>query len=70
MEAETVGWLLAIAIFFYHNAPGDQQHFVEHEMSLMTPEQREALAQMQAANAAMAKASAPGMNTPPAPPAG
>ncbi len=70
MEAETVGWLLAIAIFFYLNYPGVQQHFVEHEMSLMTPEQREALAQMQAANAAMAKASAPGMNTPPAPPAG
>lgn len=70
MEAETVGWLLAIAIFFYLNYPGVQQHFVEHEMSLMTPEQREALAQMQAANAAMARASAPGMKTPPAPPAG
>ena len=75
MEAETVGWLLAIAIFFYLNYPGVQQHFINHEMELMTPEQRAALAQMQAANAAMAAAStAPGMTppastAPPAPPA-
>ena len=31
MESETVGWLLAIAIFFYLNYPGVQKHFMEHE---------------------------------------
>ena len=36
-EAETVGWFLAIAIFFYLNYPGVQAQFVEHELSLMTP---------------------------------
>lgn len=67
LEAEFVPMFIALLIFFYLNYPGVQQHFVDHEMSLMTPEQRAALEQMQAANAAMAKASAPGMK-PPAPP--
>jgi hypothetical protein len=76
LEAEFVPLFLATLIFFYLNYPGVQKHFVDHEMELMTPEQRAALAQMQAANAAMAAAStAPGMTsptnpTPPAPPAG
>src|SRR5215212_7535306 len=59
MESEFVGMFLALVIFMYLNYPGVQQHFVEHEMSLMTPEQRTALAQMQSAQAAMAAASKP-----------
>jgi hypothetical protein len=58
LEAEFVPILLSMLIFFYLNYPGVQQQFVDHEMELMTPEQRAALAQMQAANAAMAQASA------------
>ena len=58
MEAETVGWLLAIAIFFYLNYPGVRNVFVEHEMSMLTPEQRKAMEQMQAAQMAMAQATA------------
>ena len=68
MEAEFVPILIATLIFFYLNYPGVQQHFVEHEMSLMTPEQRAALEQMQAANAAMAAASAPKPPTTPTTP--
>ncbi len=65
IEAESFVWLLAIAIFFYLNYPGVQKHFVDHEMSLLTPEQRAAMDQVQAANAAAAAA----MAKPPAPPA-
>src|SRR6186713_1110054 len=43
MEAESVGWLLAIGIFFYLNYPGVRDQFVQHELSLMTPEQRAAM---------------------------
>jgi hypothetical protein len=68
MEEEFGVMFLALIIFMYLNYPGVQQHFVEHEMSLMTPEQRAALAQMQAANAAMAAASKPGATPPAAPP--
>jgi hypothetical protein len=68
MEAETVGWLLAIGIFFYLNYPGVQKHFIDHEMELLTPEQRAAMANVQAANAAAAAAMA-NPPTPPAPPA-
>ena len=58
MEAETVPWLLAGAIFFYLSYPGVQQQFMEHELSLMTPAQRAAFEQMRAANAAMMQAQA------------
>ena len=34
MEAESVGWLLAIGIFFYLNYPGVRDQFVQHELSL------------------------------------
>jgi len=73
MEAETVGWLLAIAIFFYLNYPGVRDQFVQHELSLMTPAQRAAAEQMQAAQTAMMQASAAPAptappTTPPAPP--
>ncbi|MFL5674222.1 MAG: hypothetical protein ACJ779_04400 [Chloroflexota bacterium] len=74
MESETVGWLLAIAIFFYLNYPGVRDQFVAKEMSLLTPEQRLAMEKMQAAQAEMARASGaaqPGVSAPPpaAPPA-
>jgi hypothetical protein len=65
VEAETAPMLLAVIIFFYLNYPGVQKHFVDREMSLMTPEQRAALEQMQAANAAMASATAAAQQTPP-----
>jgi hypothetical protein len=64
MEAETVGWLLAIAIYMYLNYPGVRDQFMKHEMDLLTPEQRAAMENLQKANAAAASA----MNTP-APPA-
>ncbi len=79
VEAESVPWLLALLIYMYLNYPGVRDHFVEKEMSLLTPEQRTALAQVQAANEAAAKAmatpAAPAQapaaptQTPPAPPA-
>jgi hypothetical protein len=70
MEAETIGWLLAIAIFMYLNYPGVRNLFMEHEMSLLTPEQRAAVERAQAANVAAAQAmQSPGSTTPPAPPA-
>ena len=56
MEAETVPWLLAGAIFLYLSYPGVQQQFVEHELSLMTPAQRAAVRADAAANAAMLQA--------------
>ena len=81
-ESELVGWLLAIGIFFYLNYPGVRNTFMEHELGLLTPEQRAAFEQMQAAQMAMAQASmAPAAATaapaaapapvapPPAPPA-
>src|SRR6476659_3663601 len=40
LEAEFVPMFIALLIFFYLNYPGVQQHFIDHEMSLMTPEQR------------------------------
>src|SRR3954451_2724734 len=77
LEEEFIGMFIALLIFMYLNYPGVQQQFVEHEMSLMTPEQRAAVAQMQTAQAAMTAASRPGATpgatpppAPPAPPAG
>ena len=57
-ESEMVGWLLAIGIFFYLNYPGVRNVFMEHEMSLLTPEQRAAMEKMQAAQEEMMRASA------------
>jgi hypothetical protein len=68
MEAETVGWLLAIAIFFYLNYPGVQQQFMDHELSLLTPEQRAAVERAQAANVEAARAMSTPSSTPPPPP--
>ena len=74
VEAETIAWLLAIAIFFYLNYPGVRDVFMKHELDLMTPEQRAAAEKMQAAQMEMARASAAAAPaapapTPPAPPA-
>ena len=73
VEAESIPWLLAGAIFFYLNYPGVRDRFIENEMSMLTPEQRNALEQLQAANAAAAQAMAtpaslPASTPPPAAP--
>lgn len=60
-EAETIPWLLAGAIYLYLSYPGVQQAFVNNEMSRLTPEQRAAIEQLEAANAAAGAKSAPGM---------
>jgi hypothetical protein len=67
VENETIPWLLAGAIFLYLSYPGVQKAFYDHEMALMTPEQRAAYDQMQAAQAAMAQATY-SRPAPPAPP--
>jgi hypothetical protein len=81
MESETVGWFLAIVIFMYLNYPGVRAQFEAKEMSLLTPEQKAALEQMQAAQlqmqaatvasqqSAASAASAPTPPPPAAPPA-
>jgi hypothetical protein len=70
IEAESIPWLLAGAIFFYLNYPGVRDRFIDSEMSRLTPEQRAALEQVQAANMAAAQAMAkpaapPPSSTPP-----
>jgi hypothetical protein len=69
MESETIGWLLAILIFMYLNYPGVRNQFMEHELSLLTPEQRAAVEQAQAAQLAAARAMQTPSTPPPAPPA-
>ena len=64
IEAETIPWLLAGVIYFYLNYPGVRNHFVESEMSRLTPEQKKAMEDLAAANAAAAQA----MAAPKAPP--
>ncbi len=56
VEASTIPWLLAGAIFLYLSYPGVQKQFYDSEVSRMTPEQRAAFEQMQTAQMAMAKA--------------
>jgi hypothetical protein len=60
VEAQSIPWLLAGAIYLYLNYPGVQKHFMDSELSRMTPEQRVALEQLQAANMAAARAGVPG----------
>ena len=60
VEAQSIPWLLAGAIYLYLNYPGVQKHFMDSELSRMTPEQRAALEQLQAANMAAARAGVPG----------
>jgi hypothetical protein len=74
-EFETVGWLLSIIIFFYLNYPGVRDQFIAHERAMLTPEQKAAMDNLAAANAAaaaaMAKPAPQGQGTPPtSPPAG
>ncbi len=80
LEAEFAPMFIAFVMFFYLNYPGVRDEFMKHELALMTPEQRKAAEQMQAAQIAMAQASmasaapapaapAPAPTTPPAPPA-
>ena len=57
--------VFSIIIFFYLNYPGVRNAFMEHELSLMTPEQRAAVEQMQAAQVAMAQASTAPARPPP-----
>src|SRR5262245_39575721 len=54
LEAESLPLFLAFVIFMYLNYPGVRDRFVETEMALLTPEQRAAMQQLQAANAAAA----------------
>ncbi len=67
MESETIGWLLAILIFMYLNYPGVRNQFMEHELSLLTPEQRAAVEKAQAAQLAAAEAMRTASTTPPPP---
>ena len=72
VESEFVAMFIAIIVFMYLNYPGVRDQFMEHEMSLLTPEQRAALEKAQAANAAAAQAMTaptPPPAAPPAPPA-
>jgi hypothetical protein len=50
-EAQTIPWFLALVIFLYLSYPGVQKPFVENELSKLTPEQKAAMEQLQAANA-------------------
>ena len=59
-EAQTIPWLLAGFIFLYLSYPGVQRPFIDNEMSKLTPEQKTALEQLSAANAAAGDKNAPG----------
>jgi hypothetical protein len=54
VEAESMPIFLAFIIYLYLNYPGVRNHFYEAELSRMTPEQRAAIQQLNAANAAAA----------------
>src|SRR4029079_9001961 len=64
IEAESIPWFLAIVILMYLNYPGVQKQFIDHEMSLLTPEQRAAMEKLQQANMAAAAAMAPAAAAP------
>ena len=77
IEAESIPWFLALVIYMYLNYPGVQKHFIDKEMSLLTPEQRDAMNQLAQANAkaagyaptpAVVPAAPPPMEAPAAPP--
>jgi hypothetical protein len=59
VEAESIPWLFAGFIYLYLSYPGVRDAFVQHEMSLLTPEQRAAMEQLAAANAAAARSTTP-----------
>jgi len=64
VEAGTIPWLLAGAIFLYLSYPGVQQAFVENERSKLTPEQIAAMEALEKANAEANAKPAPGMGKP------
>ena len=68
-ELETIPWFLALVILLYLQYPGVRDHFIKSEMDRMTPEQRQAYAQVQAANEAAMKANAAAAAAPAAAPA-
>jgi len=59
IEAQSIPWLLAGAVYLYLNYPGVRQRFVRTEMAMLTPEQQAAMEQLAAANAAAAARNAP-----------
>ena len=67
VESEFVVMLVAIILFMYLNYPGVRDQFMQHEMDLLTPEQRAAVEQANAANAAAARAMAAPAPAPAAP---
>jgi hypothetical protein len=70
LESEFVAMLTALIVFMYLNAPGVRDQFMEHEMSLLTPDQRAAVERANAANLAAAQAmAAPAAAPAPAAPA-
>ena len=72
LESEFVAMFIAIIIFMYLNYPGVRDQFMQHEMDLLTPEQRAAVEKANAASAAaaaaMAAPAAPAAPAPAAPP--
>jgi hypothetical protein len=64
VEAETIPWLLALIVWVYLSWPGVKEAFYQSEMSRLTPEQKAAIEQLNAANAAAGQAGAPGMTPP------
>jgi hypothetical protein len=64
VEAQTIPWILAGAIFLYLSYPGVQQAFVANERARLTPEQLAAIDALEKANAAAAAKPPPGMGTP------
>jgi hypothetical protein len=68
-ESEMIAYLLSIGIFFYLNYPGVRNQFMEHEMSLLTPEQRAAVEAAERANIAAQQAMATPAPAPSAAPA-
>jgi hypothetical protein len=68
VEAETIPWILAGIIYLYLSYPGVQKAFVDNERSKLTPEQVEAIDNLEKANAAAGAKPAPGFDAPaPAP---
>jgi len=67
-ELETIPWFLALVILLYLQYPGVRDHFIKSEMDRLTPEQRAAYAQVQAANEAAMRANAAAAAAPAAAP--
>jgi hypothetical protein len=66
LQYETLPMLLALVVYVYLMWPGVREAFAQSELSRLTPEQRAAIEQLQAANAAAGQGAPPGMAPPPA----